>query len=251
MRTPVIAGNWKLFKTADEALALVHELAGLVKNVSDVEVVVAPVFTVLSRVKTALAGTNIKLAAQNCFWEEEGAFTGEVSCKMLLDAGCSHVIIGHSERRQLFGETDATVNKKIRAASAAGLVPIFCIGETLAQREENNTFTVLEQQITKGLDGLGKAELASLIVAYEPVWAIGTGRTATDSQAQEVHEFARGVIAKLHGAEFAKGLRILYGGSVKPDNIKGLIAQKDIDGALVGGASLQAPSFATIVRLGE
>jgi triosephosphate isomerase len=251
MRTPVIAGNWKLFKTADEAITLVHELAGLVNNISDVEIVVAPVFTVLSRVNTALAETSIRLAAQDCFWEEEGAFTGEVSCKMLLDAGCSHVIIGHSERRQLFGETDATVNRKIRAAAAAGLVPIFCIGETLAEREENNTFSVLEKQLTNGLAGLSKAELTRLIVAYEPVWAIGTGRTATDSQAQEVHEFVRGVIAGLYTAEFANGLRIIYGGSVKPDNIKGLIAQQDIDGALVGGASLQAASFATIVRLGE
>ena len=251
MRKPVIAGNWKLYKTTNDALVLVNELATLVKEVTDVEIIVAPVFTVLSNIKAGLAGTMINLAAQNCFWEEEGAFTGEVSCTMLLDAGCSHVIIGHSERRQYFGETNQTVNKKIKAALRSGLIPLFCIGETLDERESNKTFSVLEEQLTEGLAGFTTNELHNVIIAYEPVWAIGTGRTATDGQAQEAHAFIRRVIARLHTYDFAAKVRILYGGSVKPDNIKGLIAQEDIDGALVGGASLKADSFARIVHLGE
>jgi triosephosphate isomerase len=250
MRKPVIAGNWKLFKTSAEAVQLVNELAGLVKN-NNVEVIVAPVFTVLKTVATALTGTSIKLAAQDCFWEEEGAFTGEVSCTMLVDAGCSHVIIGHSERRQYFGETNESVNKKIKATVKAGLVPIFCIGETLEERENNQMLKVLEQQVSEGLSGFAADELASLIIAYEPVWAIGTGKTASDSQAQEAHAFIRGVVTRLFGNPFAEQLRILYGGSVKPENIKGLIDQNDIDGALVGGASLKADSFARIATLGE
>ena len=250
MRTPVIAGNWKLFKTTAEALDLVTDLILRVKGTHDVEIVVAPVFTVLSSVRKALAGTSIRLSAQDCFWEEEGAFTGEVSPRMLTDVGCSHVIVGHSERRQYFGETDATVNRKIGAAVAAGLTVLFCIGETLAERDGNATFDVLRRQLTDGLAGFDGERLANVIVAYEPVWAIGTGKTATDAQAQEVHAFIRSVLAELYGAGTADRTRILYGGSVKPENIKGLMSQPDIDGALVGGASLKADSFAAIVNFG-
>lgn len=251
MRKPVIAGNWKLFKTKQEALSLIEELAPLIKGVSAVEVVVAPVFTVLPTLVGAVAGTPIALAAQDVFWEEEGAFTGEVSPRMLLDAGASHAIIGHSERREYFGETDATVNKKIRAALKGALVPIFCIGETLAAREAGETFAVLERQLRGGLEGISAAQFAPVIIAYEPVWAIGTGKTATDAQAQEAHAFIRGVVTSIYGKESADKVRILYGGSVKPENIKGLMSCADIDGALVGGASLKGASFADIVRYGE
>ena len=248
MRIPVIAGNWKLFKTIGEATALVKELKTLVANTEAVEIVVAPVFTALSRVSEAASGSNINIAAQNCFWEEEGAFTGEVAPKLLKDAGCSHVIIGHSERRQYFGETDATVNKKTKAAIAAGLSAIVCVGETLAERESVKTFSVIETQIKSGLDGLSPEIVARVISAYEPVWAIGTGKTASDEQAQEVHFFIRNLVTQLFGRSTADAVRILYGGSVKPDNVKGLMAQSDIDGALVGGASLKADSFAAIVN---
>jgi triosephosphate isomerase len=251
MRKPVIAGNWKLYKTKDEALALIGELAPLVAGISEVEIVVAPVFTVLPSLVGAVAGTPINLAAQDVFWEEEGAFTGEVSPRMLLDAGASHVIIGHSERREYFGETDATVNKKIKAALKGALVPIFCIGETLAAREAGETFNVLERQLKGGLEGLTAAQFAPIIVAYEPVWAIGTGKTASDDQAQEAHAFIRGVLTQLYGKESAEKTRILYGGSVKPENVKGLMSRPDIDGALVGGASLKGASFASIVRFNE
>lgn len=248
MRTPVIAGNWKLFKTIGEAIAMVNELKPLVAGNAGVEIVVAPVFTALSSVVCALANSNVRVAAQDCFWEEEGAFTGEVSPKLLKDAGCSHVIIGHSERRQYFGETDETVNKKTKSAIAAGLTAIVCVGETLAEREDDKTFAVIETQLTDGLTGLTVESLKQSIIAYEPVWAIGTGKTASDAQAQEVHAFIRGLVAKLFGKSAAADLRILYGGSVKPDNVKALMAQPDIDGALVGGASLKADSFAAIVN---
>ena len=248
MRTPVIAGNWKLFKTSREAVDLVNDLMPLIKGKKGVDVVVAPVFTVLDRVRSAIAGSGISLSAQDCFWEEEGAFTGEISPKMLLDAGCSHVIIGHSERRQYFGETDATVNRKILAASAAGLVVIFCVGETLEERESGKTFEVLKKQLAGGLTGVSADTMQQVIVAYEPVWAIGTGKTASDEQAQEAHAFIRSELSSLYGAGTATATRILYGGSVKPENINGLIAQEDIDGALVGGASLKADSFASLVN---
>jgi len=248
MRTPVIAGNWKLFKTIAEATAMVNELKPLVAGTTNVEIVVAPVFTALSRTAEALAGSNVRLAAQDCYWEEEGAFTGEVAPKLLADAGCSHVIIGHSERRQYFGETDATVNKKAKAALAAGLTAIVCVGETLAEREADRTFAVIETQLKGGLDGFSADQLARTVIAYEPVWAIGTGKTASDAQAQEVHAFIRSLVVKLFGQACADSIRILYGGSVKPDNVKGLMAQPDIDGALVGGASLKADSFAAIVN---
>ncbi|HJV64710.1 MAG TPA: triose-phosphate isomerase [Geomonas sp.] len=251
MRKPVIAGNWKLYKTRNEALALIEELAPLVKGVDNVEIVVAPVFTVLPTLIGAVSGTGINLAGQDVFWEEEGAFTGEVSPRMLLDAGAGYVIIGHSERRQYFGETEQTVNKKMKAALKGALVPIMCIGETLASREAGETFQVLEAQLKGGLEGLSATQFAPVIVAYEPVWAIGTGKTATDEQAQEAHAFIRGVLAGLFGHQVADKTRVLYGGSVKPENIKGLMACPDIDGALVGGASLKGASFASLVRYGE
>jgi triosephosphate isomerase len=199
-------------------------------------------------VAEALAGSNVKLSAQDCYWEEEGAFTGEVAPKLLKDAGCSHVIIGHSERRQYFGETDDTVNKKANAAIAAGLCAIVCVGETLAERESDRTFSVIETQVKGSLAGFSADLLARAIIAYEPVWAIGTGKTASDAQAQEVHAFIRTLVAKQFGQAAADAIRILYGGSVKPDNVKGLMSQPDIDGALVGGASLKADSFAAIAN---
>ena len=250
MRTPIIAGNWKLFKKSSDAVDFVTKLTPLIQNTSGVEVVVAPVFTVLSTVKQAIAGSNIMLSAQDCFWEEEGAFTGEISPGMLVDAGCSHVIIGHSERRQYFGETDETVNRKTKAAIASGLTVILCIGETLAEREADKTFDVLRTQLENGMAGLVNHELAKLVIAYEPVWAIGTGKTATDAQAQEAHAFIRKVIAELYESQTADAIRILYGGSVKPENIRGLMTQPDIDGALVGGASLKSDSFGDIVNYG-
>lgn len=246
MRIPVIAGNWKLFKTIGESVALVNELKPLVANNQGVEIVVAPVFTALSRVSDAITGSNIRLAAQDCYWENEGAFTGEVAPKLLKDAGCSHVIIGHSERRQYFGETDLTVNKKAKTAIAAGLNAIVCVGESLAERESEQTFSVIETQIQGSLSGLTADDFTHVVIAYEPVWAIGTGKTASDAQAQEVHAFIRKLIARLINQPVADAVRILYGGSVKPDNVKGLMAQPDIDGALVGGASLKAESFAAI-----
>ena len=248
MRTPVIAGNWKLFKTIAEATAMVNELKPLVAGNADAEIVVAPVFTALSRVAEALAGSNVRLAAQDCYWEEEGAYTGEVAPKLLADAGCSHVIIGHSERRQYFGETDETVNKKSKAAIAAGLTAIVCVGETLAEREADRTFAVIEKQLKDGLSGFSDDQLAKTVIAYEPVWAIGTGKTASDAQAQEVHAFIRALLSSMFGLAAADAMRILYGGSVKPDNVNGLMSQPDIDGALVGGASLKADSFAAIAN---
>ena len=251
MRTPVIAGNWKLYKTSAEARELTTALIPLVKNTKEVEVVVAPVFTVLSAVSAVVEGSPVRLAAQDCFWEEEGAFTGEVSPKMLKDAGCSHVIIGHSERRQYFEETDETVNKKLKACLSAALTPLFCVGETLAERESGKTFEIIRKQITGGLSGIAKEEVTKMVIAYEPVWAIGTGKTATDGQAQEVHAFIRSLLSETYDKSTSDQIRILYGGSVKPDNIKGLMAQTDIDGALVGGASLKADTFAAIVNYGD
>jgi triosephosphate isomerase len=248
MRKPVIAGNWKLFKTVREAADLVTRLIPEVKMNRDVEIIVAPVFTSLTSVNQAIAGSNIMLAGQDCFWEDEGAFTGEVSPKMLLDAGCSHVIIGHSERRQYFGETDLTVNRKIKAALTSGLTVLFCIGETLAERDAGKTFDVLKRQVSGGLSGIAEDQMKNIIIAYEPVWAIGTGKTATDEQAQEAHAFIRSLVDELFNRTTSDNIRILYGGSVKPENIKGLMTQPDIDGALVGGASLKPESFSAIVN---
>ncbi len=251
MRKPVIAGNWKLFKTTAEAVEFVNSLIPLVKDINDAEIILAPVFTVLSALKQAVGGSSIHMAAQDCFWEEEGAFTGEVAPKMLIDAGCSHVIIGHSERRHFFSETDETVNRKIRAAVKGGLTVIFCIGETLSEREAEKTFAVLEKQVTVGLSGISDEDLGHVIIAYEPVWAIGTGKTASESQAQEAHLFIRNLISRLFSRNISARTRILYGGSVKPENIKGLMSKPDIDGALVGGASLNVESFASIIRFKE
>jgi len=246
MRTPVIAGNWKMYKTARQAAETVRNLAGLVTGVHGVEVVICPPFTALAAAVEAAEGSGVVIGAQDCHWEKEGAFTGEVAVSMIADLGCSHCIVGHSERRQLFGETDAAVDKKVAAVLAQGLSCIACVGETLAEREAGQTFVVLERQVRSGLT----RHLTSprLVIAYEPVWAIGTGKTATPAQAQEAHAFIRGVVAQAATPAAAQAVRILYGGSVKPDNIAALMAQPDIDGGLVGGASLDAASFAKIVR---
>jgi len=245
MRTPVIAGNWKMYKTARQAAEAVRSLAGLVAGVRGVEVVICPPFTALAAAIEAAKGSSVAIGAQDCHWEKEGAFTGEVAVPMIADLGCSHCLVGHSERRQFFGETDAAVDKKVDAVLAQGLSCIACVGETLAEREAGQTFVVLERQVRSGLT----RHLASprLVIAYEPVWAIGTGKTATPAQAQEAHAFIRGVVAQAANPAAAQAVRILYGGSVKPDNIAALMAQPDVDGGLVGGASLDAASFAKIV----
>jgi triosephosphate isomerase len=252
MRKPVIAGNWKMYKTVADSIATALALKPLVANANHCEVIIAPVFTSLKSVADRLEGSNIKVAAQNCATEiAEGAFTGEVAAFMAHDAGCSHVIVGHSERRQYFLETDQIVSKKVHAALAAGLTAIVCVGETLSQRDQGKALDVVKEQIVGSLSGLTASDLNRIIVAYEPVWAIGTGRTATPEQAQEMHAFIRRVFAERHSQGAADALRILYGGSVKPDNIAGLMKQADIDGALVGGASLNAESFARIVNYND
>ncbi len=251
MRRIVIAGNWKMHKTPDEAVLLARELAERLAYGPEPEVVVAPAAPALIPVREALSGSVIALSAQNLHWEREGAFTGEVSAAMIKGAGCSHVIIGHSERRALFGETDAGVNRKVVAALAEGLTPIVCIGESLEQREAGETRNVVLGQLAGALNGLDAAAVTQLILAYEPVWAIGTGHTATPTQAQEVHAWIRGWLAETIGGGVAEGMRILYGGSVKPSNVAELMDQPDLDGALVGGASLKADSFEGIVRLGK
>jgi len=246
MRVPVIAGNWKMFRTAREAGEAVRALGGLVADVTDVEVVVCPPFTALPASLEAARGSRIRVGAQDCYWEKEGAFTGEVSVPMLADLGCSHVIVGHSERRQYFGETDATVDRKIDAVLAHGLTCIGCLGETLQEREQGETLAVLDRQLRGGFARhLGSPRL---VIAYEPVWAIGTGRTATPAQAQEAHAFLRQLVGRMAGPDVAAGIRILYGGSVKPDTIGALMGQPDVDGGLVGGASLDPSSFARIVK---
>lgn len=247
MRKPIIAGNWKMHKTAGEGVTLVEQLNALTKAVQDVEIVVCPPFTALASVATAVAGTNIGLGAQNMHWEDKGAFTGEVAPGMLKDIGCTHVVIGHSERRQYFAETDETVNKKVKAAIKAGLTVIVCVGETLAEREANDTEKVVGVQVKGGLEGLTAGQVADLVIAYEPVWAIGTGRTASSEDANSVCAFIRRTVAGMFGQEAADKVRIQYGGSVKPDNIAELMAKPDIDGALVGGASLEAASFSKLV----
>lgn len=248
-RRKIIAGNWKMNKAVPEALALVRELRGAVAALGDkVEVVIAPPFVALQPVHVALEGAPIQLAAQNCHWEASGAFTGEISASMLVELGCAYVIVGHSERRQFFGETDATVNKRAKAVKAAGMTPIICVGETLAEREANQTLTVVERQVRGALEGFSGADVATFVMAYEPVWAIGTGRTATTAQAQEVHAAIRGLLSRLYDEGTAGRVRIQYGGSVKPDNAAELLGQPDVDGALVGGASLKAADFVAIVK---
>jgi triosephosphate isomerase (TIM) len=247
MRTPVIAGNWKMFKTVHDAVVYTKEFRTMVKDATAIDIVVAPAFLAVHAVAEAARNSPVAVAAQDVFWEKEGAFTGEVSAAMVREAGAEYVIVGHSERRQYFGETDQAVNRKTVAALAADLIPIVCIGETLEQRERNETMDVLDRQIKVGLDGLTGAQVSGLVLAYEPVWAIGTGRTATSQQAQEVHEHIRGRLRAWFGGDAADACRVIYGGSVKPDNIAELVAQPDVDGALVGGASLDPRSFADIV----
>ncbi len=248
MRKIIIAGNWKLNKTLFEAIDLVNGLKRELVDVSAVDIVVCPVFTALSDVKDTLTDTNIEVGAQNLYWEDSGAFTGEVSAPLLKDLGVKYVIIGHSERRQFFGETNETVNKRIKAALKHKLIPIVCVGENLQEREANKTFDVVRDHIEGSLSGFTKDEIKEMVIAYEPVWAIGTGKTATAQQAQEVHKYIRGLLEKIAGVEVAQAVRIQYGGSVKAENTAELIGQEDIDGALVGGASLKADSFAAIVK---
>jgi triosephosphate isomerase len=247
MRTPFIAGNWKMFKTVHETTVYVKELRGLIKDVKNVTVVIAPPFTAVHAASEAARNSNVAVAAQNMSWEREGAFTGEISAAMIAEAGAEYVIVGHSERRTLFGETDATVNRKVTAAIAASLTPIVCIGETLEQRERNETLDVLDRQIKGGLDGVSGDQVADLVMAYEPVWAIGTGRTATPAPAGDAHAHIRARLRQWFGATAADRCLLLYGGSVKPDNIRDLMAQPDVDGALVGGASLDVRSFYDII----
>ena len=247
-RTPFIAGNWKMHKTGKEAVQAAKALKNLVAGVSSVEVMIAPTFTALALVSAEIASSNIALGAQNMHWEPKGAYTGEIAADMLRDAGCGYVIIGHSERRQFFGESDQTVNQKIQSAVDAGLRPVLCIGESEAERDAGQTFSVLDKQIQKGLESFVLQDLQTLVVAYEPVWAIGTGKTATKEQAQEAHAHIRDELAKMFGKEFAQQVRILYGGSVKPSNVKELMAMPDVDGALVGGASLEPETFSQLVH---
>ena len=246
-RKVVIAGNWKMNKDAAAGRELVESLKPLVAGFTDADVVVCPPFTTLEAVVAAAAGSNIKVGAQNVHWAESGAFTGEISAEMLVSAGVEYVIIGHSERRQYFGETDATVNSRLKAALKAGLKPIVCVGETLAEREGGKTNDVIGRQLRDGLAGLTAADMANVIIAYEPVWAIGTGKTATPAIAEETHKFIRETVGALFGGATASALRIQYGGSMKPENARELVAQADIDGGLIGGAALKADSFAKLI----
>jgi triosephosphate isomerase len=248
MRKKIIAGNWKMNKLVGEAAELAAAIKTGCATQADVEVVVCPTFTALKTVSDVLAGTSIKLGAQNMHWEKDGAFTGEISAGMLRDLNCQFVILGHSERRQYFHETDATVNRKVKAALAANLTPIVCVGELLEQREANQTEEVVTTQVTKSLAGLDETGFRRLVLAYEPVWAIGTGRTASPAQAQDVHALIRRVLAKMCNPGAAQAVRIQYGGSMKPANAKELLAQPDIDGGLIGGAALDAKSFVDIVN---
>jgi triosephosphate isomerase len=248
MRRPIIAGNWKMQKTIPETRTFFGSFLPLVSNVSHCDIVVAPPFTALSAAAAEAKGSRVQVSAQDVYFVKEGAFTGEISIPMLLDAGCAYTIAGHSERRQFFGETDESVNRKARAAVAAGLKAIVCVGELLAERDAGQAEAVVEGQIRNGLAQLTVTDLSSIIVAYEPVWAIGTGRTATPETADAMHGKIRSTIAGLWGADAANSMRVLYGGSVKPDNISELMKRENIDGALVGGASLDPASFASIVK---
>ncbi len=251
MKKPLIAGNWKMNKTIAEAVDFIDRLKPMLAGAKDRDIVVAPPFTALRPVAQRAQGSAIRVCAQNIHWEEKGAFTGEVSARMVADSGCEYVICGHSERRTLFGESDGDVNRKIRAALASGLVPIVCVGETLEERERGETFPVIDRQLKEGLMNLPIDGIRRLVIAYEPVWAIGTGRTASPGEAQESHAFIRKTIEARFGSDAAAGLRILYGGSVHVGNIDALMAQPDIDGVLVGGASLEVESFARIVQFNK
>ena len=248
MRTPVIAGNWKMNKTVAEAVSLASEIKERVAGVENVKIIVCPVFTAVKSVADVLKGSNVKVGAQDMYWETSGAYTGEVSGEMLLEAGAEYVIIGHSERRQYFGETNETVNKKLKKALSIGLKPIVCIGETLADREAGTTEAVVGKQVKEGFVGLTAEEMKGTIIAYEPVWAIGTGKTATAEQAEAVHAFVRNLVAQLWDKETADAVIIQYGGSMKPENVASLLAQPDIDGGLIGGAALKADSFEKLVK---
>ena len=247
-RRPILAGNWKMNMTATQARELASKLVQLVSGIKDRDIVLGPPFTSLSAVAETIKGSNIGLSAQNLHWEDKGAFTGEVSAEMLLDLGCRYVIIGHSERRQYFGETDETVNRKAKQALRKGLLPILCVGETLAEREAGKLNDIIGRQVTGGLKDISADDMKKVVIAYEPVWAIGTGKTATPEQANEVHALIRQKVKALYSADIAEGLRIQYGGSVTPENISTLMAMPDIDGALVGGASLKPESFAALVK---
>lgn len=248
MRQPLIAGNWKMYKTISEATQLVQELVKTVGGEKEVEVAVCPPFTALSTVAGLIKGTDIRLGAQNLYWEKEGAYTGEVAPGMLADVGCRYVVLGHSERREYFGETNETVNKKVHSAYAAGMIPIVCVGETLEQRKANETEALVKTQTEKGMAGLTPENAAKLVVAYEPIWAIGTGLSSDGTDANRVIGVIRQTLAAMYGQAVADQIRILYGGSVKPANIKEFMAESEIDGALVGGASLDAASFTSIVK---
>ncbi|MDD4953662.1 MAG: triose-phosphate isomerase [Candidatus Omnitrophica bacterium] len=250
MRKTIIAGNWKMYKKVSEAIELAN---GLTRDLFEldyeaIDVVLCPVYTALTEVYEVIADSGIQLGAQDCYWQDEGAFTGEVSCSMLVDVGAKFVIIGHSERRQFFGETNDTVNKKLKAALKVGLTPIMCVGEKLSEREAGKTFAVLDDHLRNGLTDITEEEALNIVIAYEPVWAIGTGKTATPAQAQEAHKYIRGLLEKMYGSEAAAKIRIQYGGSVKPENITEIMKQPDVDGALVGGASLTVTSFTQIVK---
>ena len=251
MRKPIIGGNWKMNKTLKEAIDLAEELVLSLKDYDPVEVVIFPPFTCLHEVHKIVEGTSIRLGAQNMFWEEKGAYTGEISPSMLVDVGCSYVILGHSERRNYFKETDAEINKKIKAALKFDLTPVVCVGEKLEERKKGLAEKVVESQLKGCFSGLDPSQIERVVIAYEPVWAIGTGETATPEQAQKIHEFIRKVLRELAGEKVANSVRVKYGGSVKPDNIKDLMAEEDIDGALVGGASLNLDSFIKIVKYRE
>jgi len=251
LRRPIFGGNWKMHKTIKEAIRTVEELKKKIENLREVEAVIFPPFTDLSAVKKAVAGTDISLGAQNMHGEKKGAYTGEISPLMLLDVGCEYVILGHSERRQYFGENDEQINKKVKMALSLDLTPVLCVGERLEERKDGKAKEVVAAQLRKCLEGINLQNGERLVIAYEPIWAIGTGETASPEQAQEMHLFIRGILVELLGKGIASAIRIQYGGSVKPENIRSLMCQPDIDGALVGGASLEASSFARIIRYKE
>ncbi len=251
MRTPLIAGNWKMNNSVGESTELVEGIKKGAEGVKKTDIVVAPPFTALHAVSCLINGSPISLSSQNVFWEEKGAYTGEVSPAMLKDVDCKYAIIGHSERRQYFGETDETVNKRAKVALSHDLIPILCVGETLEERESDKTFDVVQTQLKGGLQGIDAEGIQKLVVAYEPVWAIGTGKTATPEQAEEVHQFIRGQLKGLYGEEQSEQNRILYGGSMNPGNASDLLSQPNIDGGLVGGASLKADSFLAIIMAAE
>lgn len=248
MRTPIIAGNWKMYKTVEEAVSLVKELKNSLSDVENCEVVVCPPFTALYAVKVELNGSNIKLGAQNCYFEDEGAFTGEVSPVMLKSLGVDYVVIGHSERRGYFNESDELINRKAKALLAKGLKPIICVGESLEQREAGETESLVKKQVFRDLDGIDASQIKNVVIAYEPIWAIGTGKTATCEEANRVIALIRATVEEMYSIKEASEIRIQYGGSVKPETAKELMSQSDIDGALVGGASLKADSFTKIVK---